>query len=117
MDERLKEALSFSNLMVTLDNQKRILKEQYQDNLIYYFNGAQFTITQSLISFCQSLIALHQTETILIDDNDIPVMIDDLEKFASSLVSSYWKAANKYLTEYNKLKINKTIEGIINLNE
>jgi len=44
-------------------------------------------------------------------------MIVDLEKFANELVSVYWKAANKYLTEYNKLKINKTVEGIINLHE
>jgi len=117
MDERLKEALDFSNLMITLDNQKRVLKEQYQNNLMYYFNGSQFTVTQSLISFCQSLLALHQTETVLVDDNDIPVMILDLEKFANELVSVYGKAANKYLTEYNKLKINKTVKGIINLHE
>lgn len=117
MDERLQAALDFSNLMITLDNQKRILKEQYQNDLIYYFKGAQFTVTQSLVSFCQSLLALHQTSTILVDDNDIPVEIEDLEKFSDTLVSVHWKASNKYLIEYNKLKNNRTIEGMINLNE
>jgi uncharacterized protein (TIGR00661 family) len=62
MDERLKEALDFSNLMITLDNQKRILKEQYQNNLMYYFNGSQFTVTQSLIS-CHGIITAGGFET------------------------------------------------------
>jgi hypothetical protein len=53
MDDKLKKALDFSNYMITLDNQKRILKEQYQDNLTHYFNGGKFTVTQQLISFCQ----------------------------------------------------------------
>ena len=30
MDERLVSALDFSNYMITLNNQKRILREQYQ---------------------------------------------------------------------------------------
>lgn len=114
MDDNLKKALDFSNYMIVLDNQKRILKEQYQDNLVHYYNGGRFTVTQQLISFCQSMLALHQTETILIDDNDIPIAVDDLETFAGELISVYWTASNKYMTEYNKLKVNRSVEGIFN---
>ena len=32
MDERLKKALDFSNYMVALNNQKRLLTEKYQEN-------------------------------------------------------------------------------------
>lgn len=112
MDDKLKKALDFSNYMITLDNQKRVLKEQYQDNLVHYFNGGRFTVTQQLVSFCQSLLALEQENTVLVDDNDIPVEVENLEEFASALVSVYWQATNKYLTEYNKLKNNRTVEGI-----
>ena len=56
MDERLEKALDISNYMVTLNNQTRLLKEQYSENLVYYFNGGQFSITQQLVSFCQSLL-------------------------------------------------------------
>lgn len=115
MDQRLEKALEFSNYMITLGNQKRILKEQYQDNVIHYYNGGQFTVTQSLVSFCQSLLSLHQDETILIDDNDIPVEISDLQTFASELVNVYAKATNTYLTEYNKLKQNRTVKGLVDL--
>lgn len=114
MDDNLKKALDFSNYMIVLDNQKRILKEQYQDNLVHYFAGGRFTVTQQLVSFCQSLLALEQSETILVDDNDIPVYIEDLETFSSTIVSVYWQATNKYLTEYNKLKVNRSVEGIFN---
>lgn len=115
MDERLKAALDFSNYMVTLNNQKRILKEQYQDNIVHYFNGGQFTVTKQLVSFCQSLLALEQESTVLIDDNDIPVEVEDLAKFSRDIVNVYVTATNKYMTEYNKLKSNRTIEGIIDL--
>lgn len=114
MDDNLKKALDFSNYMIVLDNQKRILKEQYQDNLLHYFSGGRFTVTQQLISFCQSLLFLDQSETILVDDNDIPIYIEDLKQFSSDIVSVYWQATNRYLTEYNKLKINRSVESIFN---
>jgi len=113
MDERLEKALDFSNYMITLDNTKRVLKEQYQDDLLYFCNGGQFTVNPGLVSFCQSLLALGQEETVLIDDNDIPIQVEDLKVFASEMVNVYSKAANKYITEYNKLKTNRTVKGII----
>jgi hypothetical protein len=115
MDERLQKALDVSNYMFTLNNQKRLLKEQYKENLVYYYNGGQFTITQELISFCQSLVAMDQTGTILIDDNDLPVDIEDLEKFSMDLYTTYFEAANTYLTEYNNLKQNRSVESIMDL--
>jgi hypothetical protein len=115
MDERLQKALEISNYMLTFQNQKRLLKEQYQENLVYYFNGGQFTITQQLISFCQSLLIMNQNETILIDDNEIPIQIEDLKTFTNNLYSNYFEASNKYLIEYNKLKNNRTIESIMDL--
>lgn len=115
MDERLQKALDISNYMVTLNNQKRLLQEQYKENLVYYFSGGQFTITQQLISFCQSLLAMHQDSTILIDDNQIPIDIENLEQFTQELYSKYFESTNRYLTEYNKLKTNRSVESIVDL--
>lgn len=113
MDERLKQAFDFSNYMITLSNQKRILAEQYKNDLMYYVNGGQFTVTQQLISFCQSLLQLKQTETVLVDDSNLPIEIEDLEQFTKSIVNVYFTASNRYLTEYNALKQNRTVQGII----
>lgn len=115
MDERLQKALDVGNYMFTFNNQKRLLQEQHKENLVYYYNGGQFTITQELISFCQSLISMNQTSTILIDDNDLPVEIENLETFAAELYSKYFEASNRYLIEYNKLKKNRSIESILDL--
>jgi hypothetical protein len=99
--------------MITLTNQKRILLEQYNNDLTYYFNSGQFTVSQQLVSFCQSLLALKQIDTVLVDDNGLPIEIEDLEKFTKDIVNVYVKASNRYLTEYSKLKKNRTIEGIV----
>ncbi len=115
MDERLTKALDISNYMVTLNNQKRLLTEQYADNLIYYYNEGQFSISQQLISFCQSLVAREQEEAILVDDNKIPIEIEDLNDFTNTIVSKYFEASNIYLTEYNKLKKNRSVESIMDL--
>lgn len=115
MDDKLKKALEFSNYMITFDNQKRILKEKYQDDLIYYFNGGRFTATQELVSFCQSLVNLEQTSTILVDDNNLPIAIEDLKEFSFEIVNVYFTATNQYLTEYNKLKTNRSVEGIFDV--
>jgi len=115
MDERLQKALDVSNYMFTLNNQKRLLKEKYKENLVYYFNGGQFTITKELISFCQSLLAMEQTATILVDDNDLPIEVEDLNNFSSDLYTRYFEASNQYLVEYNKLKQNRSTESILDL--
>ena len=115
MDERLQKALDHSNYMITLNNQKRLLKEQYQENLVYYFNGGQFTVTQQLISFCQSLVSMDQDSTILIDDNDLPIAVEDVSKFTNEILSKYFESSNSYLIEYNKLKKNRSVESIMDL--
>jgi hypothetical protein len=115
MDERLEKALEFSNYLVTLENSKRILKEQYQESLIYFHNKGQFTVTMQLISFLQSLLQLKQTETVLIDDNDIPIEIQDLKKFVIEVMNIYFHANNKYLIEYNKLVNQRSTKDLIDL--
>lgn len=113
MDERLKSALEQSDLMVVLNQQKRIIKEQYQADLVHYQNGCQFTANQELISFCQSMIQLGQTQSVVIDDNGIPCLIENLENFATDLVETYASATNGYFNKYEKLKKQRSIEGIV----
>lgn len=115
MDERLQKALDHSNYMITLNNQKRLLTAQYRENLVYYYNGGQFTVTQELVSFCQSLVNMEQSDTILIDDNDLPILVENLDKFTSEIYTKYFEASNKYLMEYNKLKKSRTVESIVSV--
>lgn len=113
MDQRLEKALDFSNYMVTLNNQKRVLSEQFKQDIIHYYNGGQFTVTQELISFCHTLVSLEQSSIVLIDDNNIPIEIADLAAFLDDVLSKYFEASNTYLNEYTKLKSNRSVEGIL----
>ena len=58
---------------------------------------------------------MDQTSLILVDDNDIPVAIDNIEAFSTELVSKYFEASNHYLAEYNKLKKNRSVESLVDL--
>lgn len=115
MDERLKKALDISNYMVTLNNQKRLLKEKFYENLIYFDSGSQFIVTQQLITFVKMLIdSGHNTDIVLIDDNDIPVKINNLETFCQNILDVYFCAANSYMNEYEILKKSRTVEKLVN---
>ena len=115
MDERLEKALEFSNYMVTLNNQRAIIQQQFQENLIYYFNGGKFTVTRELLAFVQSLILATNNTSVIIDDNNIPIEISNLDTFCINIHEIYSSASNNYLSEYNNIKKNRSVEGLINL--
>lgn len=113
MDEKLQNALEISNLMLTHQTQKNNLKEKFYSSIDVYHNGAKFLATPDLISFCTSLLYLEQTSTILIDENDLPCRINDLKEFTNELVSTYATATNKFLNDYNDIKVKRSILDII----
>jgi hypothetical protein len=114
VDERLKKALDISNYMVTLNNQKRLLKEKFYENLIYFDSGSQFIVTQNLITFVKLLVESgYDTDVVLIDDNDIPVKIANLQDFYQNILDVYFRSANEYMNEYEKIKKSRTVEKLI----
>lgn len=114
MDERLEKALDFSNYMLTLNNQKRLLAEKYQEELIHFYNGSQFTLTRELITFVSAMITVDQDEVVITDDNNIPCMVENLNNFYDEIINKYTSASNSYYTAYNELKKNRTVEKLVN---
>jgi hypothetical protein len=115
MDERLEKALEFSNFLETQNNQKRIFLKQYNDNLIHYVDGHKITVTMKLISFCKSMLELDQESIVLLDDNNTPFNVQDLTEFTRELLGVYTFASRKYLYDYNKIKNNRSVEGLTSL--
>ena len=113
MDERLEQAIESSNFLITLENSKRVLKEQYKESLVCYHNKGQFSISMELISYLQTLIGMNQTETVLIDDHDIPIQIENLKLFVLEVMNQFYNANNKYLIEYNKLVKKRSTKDIV----
>jgi len=115
MDERLEQALDFSNYMVTLNNQRRVIHEQFLETCVHYLNGGKFSITRDLITFCQTLKYNEQDSAILIDDNNTPIEVQELQKFLDDILDIYFTTSYEYLDEYNKIKKNRKVEGLVNL--
>tara|TARA_B110000503_G_scaffold29605_2_gene47583 strand:+ start:202 stop:552 length:351 start_codon:yes stop_codon:yes gene_type:complete len=113
MDERLEKALEFGNFTKTLNDQRRMLTEKYHEDLIFFYQGAQFTLTQTLISFVATLIQTGNNTSVIVDDNNTPIRIDNLKDFNEDILNSYTIASNSYFTEYQQIKSNRSIEKLI----
>jgi len=112
MDEKLSKALQFANYTRTFEDQRRLLKEKYFDSLVFYHAGGQFTIDKTLLSFVD-LILKKQTSAVLIDDNDNPIQVDDLQSFYDDILSLYFESSNNFFTKITNLKTKRSVEKLV----
>ena len=113
--KRLEKALDFSNTMKTFNLNKNNLKVKTQNLLSYSTAGGSFTVDQSLISFMNFVVSSGKTEITLLDKNDIPVRIEDTEKFLDEISSLYFEVVNDYYNEYQKLRSSRKIEKVLEI--
>tara|TARA_B110000503_G_scaffold77423_1_gene119289 strand:+ start:573 stop:902 length:330 start_codon:yes stop_codon:yes gene_type:complete len=109
MDQRLSKALEFSNYLVTFKNQKRILEQQYIASCKIYYNGAEFTVSPSLI------LLLELDHQYITDDRNIPIFISNIEEFKTQVRDTFNSATKTYYSEYQKLISNRTVQGLIDV--
>jgi len=115
MDDRLEKALEFSNYMITLNNQRSLIHEKFLENCIHYVNGGKFNINRDLINFCHTLVQNNQPSAILLDENNTPIEIEELQEFLDDILNIYSTNTNAYLVKFNEAKKNKSIEGILDI--
>lgn len=116
MDDKLKEALEFSNYRLTLNNQKQNLKQRMNTMLTIGYSNSMFTVTLELINFVQHLLDKQVEQFVFIDDNENPVLITALDNFHTKMFSAYNEALNEYYNEYEKLKKQRGVKGLVGLN-
>lgn len=112
MDTKLKEAFDQANYLATLANQRQIFLEEYQQELVYFHNGGTFMASQQLITFVKLLTDLGHIEETLVDDNNTPIRVTDLNSFLTALLSKYQYATSGFYTKYNQIKKSRTTEGL-----
>lgn len=116
MDDRLKQALDFANYNQTLTIQRKTLKEKMAAKLTYGFNGGIFKIDQTLLSFVSILCSQGRTTgVVLLDANENPILIDDLESFKNEIFDRYFTMTFEYQEEYNHIKKSRSVEKLIDL--
>jgi hypothetical protein len=116
MDERLKAALDFSNYRQTLAIQRKTLRERIEGKLTYGHSGGIFKIDRTLLAFVQMLIDQGRTENVpLIDQNENPILIPDLQQFRDEILDRYFSSTYEYYEEYEKIKSSRTVEKLLNI--
>jgi hypothetical protein len=115
MEERLQKALEFANYRQTLNNQLHKAKIKAEGALIYAKNGGQFKIDKSLICFLDFLIRSGHKDANLLDDNNNPVKINDLEDFLKDITGRYFEVTNDYLREYQTIRQSRNVKSILDL--
>jgi hypothetical protein len=115
LEDKLQKAFETANYMVTLSSQRHLLKEEFKQSLICYQNSAVFTASMPLISFVKDLVELQRDSAVLIDDNEQPVLINNLSEFLEKLISVYFSSANAYYSKFDSLRKSRTVEKISQL--
>ena len=67
MDERLEKALEFSNYALTINNQKRNIRNRVEQLQIVHHLGGVFKADHETIGFIKTLIDLEHKQFIVID--------------------------------------------------
>lgn len=113
MDERLAKALEFTNFRKSMQAQKDQLKLKAQGQLIISQNGGIFGIDRELIAFTKALLDQGYDSAVLLDNNENPIKIDNLKKFADDCIIIYFKTTTQYYENWEKLRKQRTTQGVI----
>lgn len=117
MDKRLEQALDFSNFRMILLTRQQNLKVLMNNKLNLIYGGGVFKIDPELLTFVGLLLIGGKNKAILIDTNDIPILIEDLEDFSEQAAEKYDKALEQYYKQYQKLSEAREIRKVIDWDE
>ncbi|MBT3235935.1 MAG: hypothetical protein HN353_08285 [Bdellovibrionales bacterium] len=108
MDEKSNQAIAnafeYAKYKRVIFNQRDLLKSRVDAKLTLGYSGGLFKVEPALIQYVIMLINLGHQETAILDKNELPIMIDNLEKFKEELLNRYLKVVNQYYLEYENLK-------------
>lgn len=114
MDERLQKALEFSNYTLTLNNQKRNIKNRVAQLQLVHYNGGVFVANHETVSFFKTLVDLERDKNIVVmDSKENPVKVVDVKELLDKLVNAYFSAMNEYESENEKLRKARSIKQIM----
>ena len=114
MEEEYKKALEFSNYRQTLNIQRKTLKEKIDAKLTAGYNGGIFKIDRTLLTFVEMLVNKGRSENVvLLDINDNPVIVEDLNVFKEDIFDRYFQSTFEYMEEYQKIKKSRSVEALV----
>jgi hypothetical protein len=112
-DLRLEKALEFANYRSTLAVQQKQLKDKCEARLNYAFNGGLFKINETLISFVGNFLQQDKKAIVILDANETPIDIEDLQKFYEDITTRWFEAVNDYHRQYQELSTKRKVSKIV----
>ncbi len=109
LEQQLEKALSFAQYQSTLNQQRKLLKEQFESDTILAYSGGLFKITQEWIGGFDV-----ESEWVL-DMNGNPVKIDNSQELLSMARETYKSALMTYGEEYQKLRRQRSVKSLVDL--
>jgi hypothetical protein len=109
LDQQLEEALSFAQYQTTLNQQRRLLKEQFETDTIVAHNGGLFKVTQ------EWLASIDKESNWILDMNRNPVMIADPNELYELARTAYQTALAKYGDAYQQLRRQRSVKSLTDL--
>lgn len=113
MDQRLKDALDFSQFRTTQQIQKANLKNKAENLLLVSFQNGLFKADQQLIGFVSALINRGVESYVFLDLNEVPYQIENLQEFFDELLSANKRAMNDWYFGFNQLKNSRNVAKIV----
>jgi len=114
MDSRLVKALDFSNFRMILSNRKENLKRLFNNKLLFHYNSGIFKATPEFLAFLVTVIMREKQDGfIFIDQNDTPILVEDLDDFYNVAFNKYKTALKQYYDSHQKLSEAKEIRKVL----
>tara|TARA_B100000035_G_C21036812_1_gene571500 strand:+ start:1361 stop:1708 length:348 start_codon:yes stop_codon:yes gene_type:complete len=113
MDERLQKALEFSNYTATINNQKRNIKNRFEQLQLVHFGGGVFIANHETISFIKTMIEMDHTTGVLIDSKENPINVKSFRELLERLMDAYFSATTEYEAEYAKIRKARNIKSLM----
>lgn len=118
MDSRLENALDFANFRMILSTRQKNLKRLFDNKLLFHYNSGIFKATPEFLAFLVTVIMRErQGGFIFIDQNDIPIHVENLDDFYNEAFKKYKTAIKQYYESHKKLNEAREIRKAVSWDE
>lgn len=115
MDQRLKEAIEYSNYRLTLATHKKNIRLRAEAIQLVSDSGGMFRASEQLILWLDYLIRNGTDQYVLNDSNDQPILVKDIPSLHKKLADGHAKAMNLLHAENEKIKRARTIAKVADI--
>ena len=110
--DNLEKAYDFVNFRTTIVNQKHLLVAQVEERLTCHLNGGMFRSEPGFIAFIGDLIDSGYEQAPILDLNNNPILIENLQEFKNMLLSSYVETVQDYWNDWHKIRNERDLKKI-----